>query len=126
MTIKKKESAATKRAANYNKGPEWFCEFRYSPANGLGYEEGVNRRDPSSVLKIGDSFYVWYTKSIGPHVGFGTGDLEAKVWPLLATGKIKPIIRTTFPLAEAAEAHRLMESSAHIGKIMLVTDHASA
>jgi putative PIG3 family NAD(P)H quinone oxidoreductase len=46
--------------------------------------------------------------------------LEDKVWPLLAQGKIKPQICKTFPLTEAAEAHRLMESSAHIGKIMLV------
>ena len=45
--------------------------------------------------------------------------LEAKVWPLLAAGKCGPRIFRTFPLAQAAEAHRLMESSAHIGKIML-------
>ena len=46
--------------------------------------------------------------------------LEARVWPLLAQGKIRPQIYKTFPLAEAAEAHRLMESSAHVGKIVLV------
>lgn len=45
--------------------------------------------------------------------------LEAQVWPMLAAGKAGPEIFRTFPLAEAAEAHRLMESSAHIGKIML-------
>ena len=45
--------------------------------------------------------------------------LEAKVWPLLAQGKIRPQIYKTFPLAQAAEAHRLMESSAHVGKIVL-------
>jgi NADPH2:quinone reductase len=45
--------------------------------------------------------------------------LEAKVWPLLAAGRCAPRIFRTFPLAEAAEAHRLMESSQHIGKIML-------
>ena len=45
--------------------------------------------------------------------------LEAKVWPLLAAGQIKPQIFKTFPLAEAAGAHALMESSAHTGKIML-------
>jgi NADPH:quinone reductase len=47
--------------------------------------------------------------------------LEAKVWPLLAKGACAPRIFQVFPLAEAAEAHRLMESSAHIGKIMLTT-----
>jgi NADPH2:quinone reductase len=45
--------------------------------------------------------------------------LEAKVWPLLAQGRCGPEIFRSFPLAEAAQAHRLMESSAHIGKIML-------
>ena len=45
--------------------------------------------------------------------------LREKVWPLLVQGKIKPLIYATFPLAEAAAAHRLMESSAHIGKIIL-------
>ncbi|WP_245185634.1 NAD(P)H-quinone oxidoreductase [Falsiroseomonas frigidaquae] len=45
--------------------------------------------------------------------------LEAKVWPMLAEGKAGPRIFKTFPLIQAAEAHRLMESSAHIGKIML-------
>jgi NADPH:quinone reductase len=46
--------------------------------------------------------------------------LEAKVWPLLAAGKIKVVIDSTFPLTKAAEAHRRMETSAHIGKIVLV------
>jgi putative PIG3 family NAD(P)H quinone oxidoreductase len=46
-------------------------------------------------------------------------ELEALVWPLLATGRVKPVIHATFPLAEAAEAHRLMASSRHVGKIVL-------
>jgi NADPH2:quinone reductase len=45
--------------------------------------------------------------------------LEAKVWPLIASGRVRPVIYRTFPLAEAAAAHALMESSAHIGKIVL-------
>jgi NADPH2:quinone reductase len=45
--------------------------------------------------------------------------LASKVWPMLEAGKAGPRIFQTFPLAEAAAAHRLMESSAHIGKIML-------
>ena len=45
--------------------------------------------------------------------------LEAKVWPLIAAGTVKPVIYRTFPLAEAAAAHALMETSTHIGKIVL-------
>ncbi|MGH8550927.1 MAG: NAD(P)H-quinone oxidoreductase [Methylococcales bacterium] len=45
--------------------------------------------------------------------------LRTKVWPLLEAGTVRPIIHTTFPLKEAAKAHELMESSAHIGKIVL-------
>jgi NADPH2:quinone reductase len=41
------------------------------------------------------------------------------VWPLLRAGRARPVIHATFPLAEASEAHRLMESSSHIGKIVL-------
>lgn len=47
------------------------------------------------------------------------GVLE-NVWPLVADGTVQPVIGARFPLAQAAEAHRLMESSAHIGKIVLV------
>lgn len=45
--------------------------------------------------------------------------VEEYVWPLIAAGKFRPVIYKTFPLAEAATAHELMESSAHIGKIVL-------
>ena len=48
-------------------------------------------------------------------------NLRDKVWPLIEAGKVRPIIDRAFPLAEAAAAHRLMESSTHIGKILLVT-----
>ena len=45
--------------------------------------------------------------------------LEEKVWPLIAAGSIKPMVNAVFPLAQAAQAHALMESSTHIGKILL-------
>ena len=45
--------------------------------------------------------------------------LAREVWPLLDAGKVKPMIHRIFPLAQAEDAHRLMESSAHIGKIVL-------
>jgi NADPH:quinone reductase len=47
-------------------------------------------------------------------------ELEAKVWPVLSAGKCRPIIHATFPLKKAADAHRMMESSVHTGKIILV------
>src|SRR5438270_8897932 len=47
--------------------------------------------------------------------------LRDKVWPLIEAGKVRPVIDRTFPLAEAAAAHRLMEASTHIGKILLRT-----
>ncbi|MGB9108108.1 MAG: zinc-binding dehydrogenase, partial [Telluria sp.] len=46
-------------------------------------------------------------------------ELRERVWPLIEAGKIKPVIHQVFPLAQAAQAHALMESSAHVGKIML-------
>lgn len=49
--------------------------------------------------------------------------LEEKVWPLIASGVIKPVIDSTYPLDQAADAHRRMESSAHIGKIVLTVEH---
>jgi putative PIG3 family NAD(P)H quinone oxidoreductase len=45
--------------------------------------------------------------------------LKREVWPLLERGTVKPIVHKVFPLAQASDAHRLMESSEHIGKIVL-------
>ena len=45
--------------------------------------------------------------------------LRQRIWPLLESGKIKPVIYKTFPLEQAADAHTLMESSTHVGKSML-------
>ncbi len=52
--------------------------------------------------------------------------LKEQVWPLLEAGKIKPVIFQTFPLEQAAQAHTLMESSSHVGKIMLVLEPEAA
>jgi NADPH:quinone reductase len=46
-------------------------------------------------------------------------ELKTQVWPLIEEGRIKPVVFRVFPAAQAAEAHALMESSEHIGKIML-------
>ena len=46
-------------------------------------------------------------------------ELRAKAWPLIEAGRVKPVIHQVFPAAKAAEAHALMESSVHVGKIVL-------
>jgi NADPH2:quinone reductase len=47
-------------------------------------------------------------------------ELRHHVWPLLESGVVKPVVHATFPLRDAAEAHRVMESSVHVGKLLLV------
>jgi NADPH2:quinone reductase len=51
--------------------------------------------------------------------GYVAKNLREKIWPLIEAGRIKPEIYRSFPLEQAAEAHKLMESSQHIGKIVL-------
>ncbi|MCY0953932.1 NAD(P)H-quinone oxidoreductase [Streptomyces sp. H27-S2] len=41
------------------------------------------------------------------------------VWPLVAAGRVRPVVHETFPMAQAAEAHRVLESSSHVGKLLL-------
>ena len=57
--------------------------------------------------------------------GTGAGEanaIEAKVWPLVAEGKLKPVIDSTYKLAEAAAAHARIDDPYHIGKIVLVVE----
>jgi NADPH:quinone reductase len=58
------------------------------------------------------------TRTVGQKAAVADA-VRKNVWPLLAAGRVRPIIHATFPLAEASEAHRLMETSSHIGKIVL-------
>jgi NADPH2:quinone reductase len=51
--------------------------------------------------------------------GYLARNLREKIWPLIESGRIRPQVYKTFPLEQSAEAHRLMESSQHIGKIVL-------
>lgn len=77
-------SKATKRAIDrgYDGGSEWYAEFRYSELKGdLAPQDGVVRRDPSNVIWDNGLHYVYYTKSVGPTYGFGTGNPENKVFP---------------------------------------------
>jgi NADPH:quinone reductase-like Zn-dependent oxidoreductase len=50
--------------------------------------------------------------------------LHREIWPLLDAGTIAPVIHATFPLEDAAAAHRLIESGRHVGKIVLVVGDA--
>ncbi len=55
-------------------------------------------------------------------VDYKTGlakELHARIWPLVEAGRIKPVIHQVFPAAQAAQAHALMETSTHVGKIVL-------
>jgi hypothetical protein len=84
ISNKNKLSAASKRAIerNYAQGPEWYCEFTIHNLKGdLAYQEGVTRRDPSAVITVGDTYYVYYSRTTGKSAGFGTGDPEKKVFP---------------------------------------------
>jgi NADPH:quinone reductase len=49
--------------------------------------------------------------------------VHRKVWPMIAQGKLKPVVQRTFPLADAADAHRALEAGDHIGKIVLTTQY---
>ena len=53
-------------------------------------------------------------------------EVRANLWPLVGSGQIRPVIETTLPLIEAAQAHRLMEASEHVGKILLAAGDATA
>ena len=60
-----KLSAAMKRAMEWpQRDNSWFFEYKMMPLKGdLAYEEGIVRRDPSAMIKVGDKYYVWYSKS---------------------------------------------------------------
>ena len=55
------QSAAMQRFVVNDSENELYTRFRYKPIKGLGYEEGTHRRDPSSIIKVNDTYYVWYT-----------------------------------------------------------------
>ena len=75
-------SAASKRALAYNKGPEWYCEFREHDLGGdFAYQEGVIRRGPSAVINVNGTYYTWYTKGEGRTAGLHSGDPTKKVFP---------------------------------------------
>ncbi|WP_095498518.1 glycoside hydrolase family 117 protein [Paraferrimonas haliotis] len=71
------------RARGYDdKGPEWLTEFDVEPLKGdFAFEQGVIRRDPTSVLYIDGVYHCWYTKGEGETVGFDSSNPNDKVFP---------------------------------------------
>ena len=80
------QSAAMRRFKLPDKDNPWFAKFKYSKIQGLGYEKGVVRRDPSSIIQVDGKFYIWYTRAAhaSPPVGFErmTDTLPATPWDL--------------------------------------------
>ena len=56
-------SAAMQRFDVPDKDNPWYINFAYMPANGLGYEKGIFRRDPSCIIQANGKYYVWYTRT---------------------------------------------------------------
>lgn len=71
-----KLSAAMQRHELNDSENELYARFSYQPLQGLGYEKGIHRRDPSSIIKVGDVYYVWYTRSQDPRLSW----LNADIW----------------------------------------------
>jgi hypothetical protein len=69
-------SAAMKRLRIHDSKNEFYTRFRYQPIKGLEYEQGVNRRDPSSIIRVNDLFYVWYTRNESTKSKW----LDADIW----------------------------------------------
>ena len=63
-----------------DRGNEFYSNFKYSRVTGIGKEDGVSRRDPSTIIKVGETYYVWYTKreTASPPVG---GDAQTDTLP---------------------------------------------
>lgn len=82
ITNKEYLSSASKRALAWRDRPNnWYGEFREKALKGdFAYEEGVSRRDPSSILFEDGLYHTWYTKSEGPSKGF-TDNYDDKAWP---------------------------------------------
>ena len=80
------QSAAMQRFERPDKDNPWFAKFKYSRAPGLGYEKGVVRRDPSSIIEVDGIYHTWYTRARQPAKPVGheraTDTLPAHPWDL--------------------------------------------
>ena len=87
----------------------------------IGFQKGAKAEVNFTALMFKRLTYTGSTLRIQSIASKGriAQALRARVWPLIESGAIRPVIHATFPLERASEAHRLMESNAHIGKIIL-------
>lgn len=69
------QSAAMQRFIMNDSENEFYTRFWYQPVAGLGYEEGVNRRDASSIIKVDTKYYVWYTRNTDTQSSWLNADL---------------------------------------------------
>lgn len=78
--------AAMLRFERPDKDNPWFAKFKYSAAQGLGYEKSIVRRDPSPIILVNDKYYTWYTRARQPCQPVGhermTDVLPAHPWDL--------------------------------------------
>lgn len=79
------ESAASQRAPTVNSESELYTRFRYEPVEGLGYERGINRRDPSSIIFVDGVYYVWYTRNQSTRSKW----LDADIWYATSTNGVR-------------------------------------
>lgn len=71
-----RKSAAMKRFKGDNTRNALYTRFSYTPVSGIGYDPTVHRRDPSSIIKVGDEYFVWYTHCKDPKYQW----LNADIW----------------------------------------------
>jgi len=76
------QSLATSRFVVDDSQNEFFTLFRYQPVNGLGYQPGVGRRDPSNIIKVSNTYYTWYTRIEGTlPVGVKNASVTHRAFP---------------------------------------------
>ena len=79
-------SAAMQRFERRDQENPWFTRFSYLPLQGLGYERGIVRRDPSCIIQVAGIYYVWYTRGAHPCPAVGhegaTDTIPAMPWDL--------------------------------------------
>lgn len=80
------KSLAMQRFKGNDSENELYTRFFYEPITGIGYEKGVNRRDPSTIIKVDSLYYVWYTHCLDSI--YGSTWLNADLWYATSTDGI--------------------------------------